>query len=73
MPESPRWLLARDRIDDAYKILKRIARSNGRSLPESYDTFVLEKTRELQKQGVADDDLEEEDPEPPTPVKSFEF
>jgi hypothetical protein len=33
LPESPRWLLANHRTDDAINILQRIAASNGRDLP----------------------------------------
>lgn len=36
LPESPRWLLARGRFDEAEKILNTMARVNGRSLPPNY-------------------------------------
>ncbi|CAA9996793.1 unnamed protein product, partial [Nesidiocoris tenuis] len=36
LPESPRWLLARGRFDEAEKILKTMARVNGRSLPPDF-------------------------------------
>lgn len=32
MPESPRWLITRGRIDDAKKVLERIAKVNGKSI-----------------------------------------
>ncbi|CAH0725908.1 unnamed protein product, partial [Brenthis ino] len=43
LPESPRWLLMRERLEEANNILKNIARINGKELPEEY-------TRKLQKQ-----------------------
>lgn len=36
MPESPRWLLAQGRFEDALKILEVMARVNGEKLPNSF-------------------------------------
>ncbi|XP_064635336.1 organic cation transporter protein-like isoform X2 [Lineus longissimus] len=36
IPESPRWLLAKDRKPEAIKIIRKIARVNKRVLPEMY-------------------------------------
>ncbi|XP_045766958.1 carcinine transporter [Maniola jurtina] len=43
LPESPRWLLMRERLEEANSILKTIARVNGKELPEEF-------TEKLQKQ-----------------------
>ncbi|KAK8398084.1 hypothetical protein O3P69_003774 [Scylla paramamosain] len=36
LPESPRWLLANGRLDEAEKIMKKMARVNGKTLPQNY-------------------------------------
>jgi Sugar (and other) transporter len=36
MPESPRWLLAKGKLEDALKILETMARVNGKEFPESF-------------------------------------
>jgi hypothetical protein len=42
MPESPRWLITKNRTDDAYTIFKRIAKSNKRSIPDTCELFMVE-------------------------------
>ena len=32
-PESPRWLLTRNRKEDAVKLLRKMARGNGTEIP----------------------------------------
>lgn len=36
MPESPRWLLAEDRLEEALKILETMARINGKPFPGDF-------------------------------------
>ena len=36
LPESPRWLLAQNRTEEATKIVKHIAEYNGKPLPEDF-------------------------------------
>lgn len=36
MPESPRWLLAQGKFEDALNILEVMARVNGKKLPNSF-------------------------------------
>lgn len=45
LPESPRWLLMREKLEEANNVLKTIARVNGKDLPEEY-------TMKLQKQVI---------------------
>ncbi|CAH0603079.1 unnamed protein product [Chrysodeixis includens] len=45
LPESPRWLLMREKLEEANIVLKTIARVNGKDLPEEY-------TMKLQKQVI---------------------
>lgn len=41
MPESPRWLLAKGRIDELKKIIETAARWNKRTLPPNYDKLLI--------------------------------
>lgn len=43
MPESPRWLLAKGKFEDALKILEVMARVNGKQLPESFRAKLRER------------------------------
>jgi hypothetical protein len=43
MPESPRWLLAKGKLEDALKVLETMARVNGREFPESFHRKLEER------------------------------
>ena len=56
MPESPRWLLANGRIEEAKEVLTKIAKSNKKKLPgemfqnlQEQDNMVLDKTAQPNK------------------------
>ena len=48
MPESPRWLAARGRSEDAQKILNKIAKVNRRE----YDESLLMENKEEEKKNI---------------------
>lgn len=41
LPESPRWLLAKGRIEELKKIIETAARWNKRPLPPNYDKLLI--------------------------------
>jgi hypothetical protein len=43
MPESPRWLLAKGKLEDALKILETMARINGKEFPETFHSKLEER------------------------------
>lgn len=54
MPESPRWLLAKGKLEDALKVLETMARVNGKEFPESFhskleERVLQEKSRKSKK------------------------
>ena len=51
MPESPRWLLAKGKLEDALKVLETMARVNGKQFPESFHSKLEERVRQ-EKQRV---------------------
>jgi hypothetical protein len=44
MPESPRWLLQKGRLDDAQAILEKILKFNGKVWPYGFELKSLEET-----------------------------
>ncbi|CAK1549985.1 unnamed protein product [Leptosia nina] len=52
LPESPRWLLMKERLEEANNILKTIARVNGKELPEEYTSKLQKQVLEQKEKGV---------------------
>lgn len=50
MPESPRWLLVKGRIDDVKRIVEAAAAFNKRDLPTNYETMLQPPTQEVSSQ-----------------------
>lgn len=45
MPESPRWLLAKGKLEEALKVLEVMARVNKKELPLSFRKELEERVR----------------------------
>ncbi|PSR96315.1 Organic cation/carnitine transporter like [Actinidia chinensis var. chinensis] len=52
--ESPRWFLIRGKADKALKIMKNIAKTNGKHLPDGVSIALDEDTRENQNKELAE-------------------
>lgn len=55
LPESPRWLLMKERLEEANTILKSIARVNGKEMPEEYTARLQKKVMEQKERGFVED------------------
>lgn len=51
LPESPRWLLMRERFEEANNILKDIARVNGKELPGEFTIKLQKQILEQKEKG----------------------
>lgn len=61
MPESPRWLLAEDRLEEALKVLETMARINRRTIPQDFKEKLQHrvqrnktKTKKADRVGMSD-------------------
>uniref|UniRef100_A0A1B0BL36 Major facilitator superfamily (MFS) profile domain-containing protein n=1 Tax=Glossina palpalis gambiensis TaxID=67801 RepID=A0A1B0BL36_9MUSC len=50
VPESPRWLLVKGRIDEVKRIVEAAAAFNKRDLPTNYETMLQPPTQEVSSQ-----------------------
>ncbi|KAI5633961.1 sugar transporter domain-containing protein [Phthorimaea operculella] len=55
LPESPRWLLMKDRLEEANNILKSIAKMNKKELPEEYTTKLQRQVQAQKEKGVKEE------------------
>lgn len=53
LPESPRWLLMREKLEEANKVLKTIARINGKELPEEYTIKLQRQVIQQKEKGMS--------------------
>jgi MFS family permease len=51
LPESPRWLLMRERLEEANTILSQIARVNKKELPEEFTSKLHKMVMEQKERG----------------------
>ncbi|XP_055550102.1 carcinine transporter [Wyeomyia smithii] len=58
MPESPRWLLMKGKLEEALKILEQMAKVNGKKFPTAFknklqERVLAEKSRTVKKEEVS--------------------
>ncbi|XP_058820059.1 carcinine transporter isoform X2 [Topomyia yanbarensis] len=58
MPESPRWLLMKGKLEEALKILEKMAKVNGKQFPAAFknkleERVLMEKSRTVKKEEVS--------------------
>lgn len=54
LPESPRWLLNKGRIDELKDIIETAAKWNNRKLPDNYEKILIPPGEELSSGSFAD-------------------
>lgn len=52
MPESPRWLLAKGKLEEALRILETMARVNGKEFPESFHSKLEERVKQEKRRTI---------------------
>lgn len=51
VPESPRWLVSENRIPEAAKIIRKIAKGNGTKVPPDFEEQLHEEYNEKMVNG----------------------
>lgn len=57
LPESPRWLLAKGKLEDALRILEQMAKVNGKEMP---NWFRIKLQRQMEQAKLCTTDCESE-------------
>ncbi|XP_075992399.1 carcinine transporter [Anticarsia gemmatalis] len=54
LPESPRWLLMREKLEEANNVLQTIAKVNGKELPEEFTIKLQKQVIEQKEKGITE-------------------
>lgn len=62
LPESPRWLIATGNFKKAAKIMKTMAKFNGKTIPDDYEQVLRQKLQRPIQQQVTSPVIDEDEP-----------